>query len=155
MGRGCLARRRDRVIPTFRINLQPFLVDQYFNVAISRTATRGFGDVSQCVLIPCLIGNLPIRFFHRIAREFGRNISAPGCRNVFRQDVAVTLIFYTDLAELAVERQRSAVDYNRFYLDALGLEQAQHISIAGLAAQLSSITDDEDYFAAGAFALAQ
>src|SRR5580704_4842072 len=60
-----------------------------------------------------------------------------------------------DLADLAEAGQGSAVDDYRSHLDVTGLEQAQHVAIAGLAAQFASIADDEDYLSAGALALAQ
>src|SRR5580658_700887 len=57
--------------------------------------------------------------------------------------------------DLAIAGQRPAVDYNRLYLDALCLKHPQHFLVAGPAAQLPPIADDENQLPSGALAPAK
>src|SRR5438477_3600528 len=58
-----------------------------------------------------------------------------------------------DLFDLPEYGQRTTVDHHRFHLDAMSFEHAQHLAVAGLAAQFPPVADDEDKFPAGAVAL--
>ncbi len=57
--------------------------------------------------------------------------------------------------DLLVTRQRPRIGNDRFYLDAVGFQHVEHVSIAGLAPLFPPIADHENDFPPGAVAPAQ
>src|ERR1700722_8546513 len=113
--------RRDRIIASLCIDIQPLLV--YLNLDAAKGWARcGLRDIGQCVLVSGLRGDLRIRFFHRIPREFAKDLSPSRGANVPRKNVAVTLSPQMKLVEFAVNRQGPAVDHNGLHLNAVGFK---------------------------------
>ena len=94
--------RRNRIIPFFGGDLQPFFVHDDFDRAVSRAAGRGCGAIAQSVLIPSLVGDLRVGIFDGIAREFGIRRRAARGPNVFGEEVGAALVGDMELFELLV-----------------------------------------------------
>src|SRR5215472_14618917 len=139
-----LASSGNRVIAVFGVNLEVLAIDQDFDAAVGRAALRGFGTVTERVLVASVGGDFVIRIFNRVARQSGKDASASGGIGVFRQDVGISLPEHVmDLLHLLVHRQSSLTNDHGLHLDAVGLKNFEHLAETGLTAALPAIADHQ------------
>ena len=99
--------------------------------------------VAQRVLVAGFQGDALIGALDRFLGELVQHVAAGGV-GVARQDVAVAEAGNARLRDLVIDRHGGCVHADGIDRDFVGQQHLQHLGIAGAAAVLLAVADDED-----------
>src|ERR1017187_6989122 len=142
------ALRRQRVVSVPGGDQQTRPLHAHFDVAIiARRLLRR--DIAQRVLVAGLRGDGSVSAFNGLARVRVDHVSTGGV-GVLGKNVGIALSRNVQLVELIQAGACRSLDSNGIDRDSIGQQHLQYLGIAGAAAVLVAITDDEDDLAVAA-----
>src|SRR5450631_773679 len=147
--------RRQRIISVLGIHLHVRTPHPHFDLPVSANAL--LGRITQGVLIARVSDRPGVGALDVPLRQLAVYRSSSGCRDVFRQNVAVAhqspRLRQVDPLQPVVYRDRRAFHSHSVHGDVLRQQHLQRIGVAGGRALLPSIAYDEDDLPPGAVTL--
>src|SRR4051812_30784078 len=138
--------RRQRIITVTRLYFDIRPAHPHLDGAICSRLRWG-RLVSERVLVFRYQGHLVVSLFYRVTRELGEHLAA-SFLGVIGENVAIALSREADALNLFVHRHGGLADSNAINRDLVSLEHLQHLVIAGVTAEFTTVADDEQHAAA-------
>src|SRR5712691_11576520 len=113
---------------------------------INRAIAIGYGGASgvpKRVLVAGFLGQTRVSLLDGVFAELRENLAA-GCRNIPGQNVAIAHAGDVNVVERIVAGNRRSIYGNSVYRNFVREQNLEHIAIAGIAALLAAIADNEE-----------